>query len=269
MQYDPIKKGVGRFFSGPALMRRILYFLLDLLLLRTWHVNKELRKISKIYPNEATILDAGTGFGQYAWRMARKNKNWKIRAIDIDPEHIESNTRFIKKSGLSDRILCDTADLLKLDETSAYDFILCVDVMEHIEDDELVLRNFRHALKEGGSVLISTPSDMGGSDVHTEEEQSFIGEHVRDGYSIEEISRKLENANFSNIKAIYTYGKPGNISWHLTMKYPVSMLGISSLFYLILPFYYLLTLPLIIILNIFDLILTHRSGTGLLVSACK
>ena len=68
--------------------------------------------------------------------------------------------------------------------------------MEHIEEDELVFRNFFRALKPGGSLLISTPSDQGGSDVHNEEEKSFIDEHVRDGYGIGEISQKLERAGF-------------------------------------------------------------------------
>ncbi len=111
-----------------------------------------------------------------------------------------------------------------------YDIILSVDVMEHIEEDELVFRNFYRALKPGGIILISTPSDKGGSDVHNDEEQSFIDEHVRDGYSIDEISQKLTHAGFNNIKASYTYGKPGNISWRLSMKYPVEMLNISKAF---------------------------------------
>jgi len=39
-------------------------------------------------------------------------------------------------------------------------------------------------------LLISTPSDQGGSDAQ-EEHDSFIGEHVRDGYAIKEIEEKL------------------------------------------------------------------------------
>ena len=63
MQYEPIKKTLGRFFAGSQLLRKTLYFLLDLLLLRTWHVKKTLRKTSAEYPGEASVLDAGSGFG--------------------------------------------------------------------------------------------------------------------------------------------------------------------------------------------------------------
>lgn len=269
MQYDPIKKRVGRVFSGPAFMRKIFYFFLDLLLLRAWHVKRALRKIAVKYPNQASVLDAGAGFGQYTWRMSRMNKNWKIKAVDIDPEHISDNARFFKAAGLSGRIACEIVDLTELNETGAYDFILSVDVMEHIKEDELVFGNFFRALKPGGSLLISTPSDKGGSDVHGGDEHSFIDEHVRDGYGVGEISQKLGRAGFNNIRAKYTYGKPGSVSWHLSMKYPVKMLNTSGLFFLILPFYYLIFFPVAIILNFFDIFLTHKSGTGLLVTANK
>ena len=269
MQYDPIKKKVGRLFSGSVFMRKAFYFCLDLLLLRAWHVRKALKRIARKNPFKAFMLDAGAGFGQYTWRMSRMNKNWLIKAVDIDPDHTSGNSAFFKMAGLSGRVTCETADLTLLTEKEKYDFILSVDVMEHIREDELVFTNFFKALKPGGVLLISTPSDKGGSDVHHEGEHSFIDEHVRDGYSIEDITGKLSRAGFRNIRARYTYGIPGSISWRLSMKYPVKMLNSSAAFYLILPFYYLVIFPFALILNSFDLILTHKSGTGLLVSADK
>ncbi len=119
---------------------------------------------------------------------------------------------------------------------NSFDLILSVDVMEHIREDELVFRNFSRALKPGGYLLISTPSDQGGSDVRNAKEHSFIDEHVRNGYGVNEISEKLEHAGFRNIRTSYTYGVPGNISWHLSMKYPVKMLNYSKLFYLLASF---------------------------------
>lgn len=269
MQYDPIKKRVSLFFTGPVFMRKLFYLFLDLLLLRAWHVRKALKRISAKNPFKASILDAGAGFGQYTWRMSRMNKNWKIKAVDIDPDHTAGNSAFFSKAGLSGRVICETADLKDLTDTEAYDFILSVDVMEHIKEDEQVFGNFFRALKPGGSLLISTPSDRGGSDVHGDGEKSFIDEHVRDGYSIEDISLKLAGSGFRNIRAEYTYGKPGHISWLLSMKAPVKMLNASRAFFLFLPFYYLFAFPVAFVLNFFDIFLTHKSGTGLLVSADK
>ena len=267
MRYDPIKKTLGRFFSGHIFMRKLLYFLLDLLLLRAWHIRKALRKIARGFPDKASVLDAGMGFGQYTWRMSLMNKRWNIEAVDIEEEHVDDCNRFFKSAGLAERISCKQCDLTELKDPGRYDIILCVDVMEHIKEDELVFRNFHGALRSGGVLLISTPSDRGGSDVHDEEEHSFIDEHVRDGYGIEEISKKLERAGFRNINASYTYGKAGNISWRLSMKYPVKMLNSSRLFFIVLPFYYLIFFPVTLVLNTFDICLTNKSGTGLLVSA--
>jgi SAM-dependent methyltransferase len=269
MQYEPIKKSLGRFFGGSLIMRKTLYSLLDLLLLRTWHVKKTLRKIAIQYPGEASVLDAGSGFGQYSWRISKMNPLWKIKAIDINKEQIDDCNSFFANTGLSDRVTFNICDITKLADRNSYNIILSVDVMEHIEEDVLVFNNFFRSLKENGVLIISTPSDQGGSDVHNENEKSFIDEHVRDGYSIEDITKKLSSAGFQNIEAVYTYGKPGNISWRLSMKYPVKMLNISYLFFIILPFYYLITFPVSIVLNIFDLRFNHKTGTGLLVTARK
>jgi SAM-dependent methyltransferase len=269
MQYEPIKKSLGRFFAGSQLMRKTLYFLLDLLLLRTWHVKKALRKTGRDFPGKASVLDAGSGFGQYTWRMSRMNKEWSIKAIDINSEQIEDCNRFFEKAGLKDRVLFQTGDLTMLNDTDKYNIILSVDVMEHIEEDVLVFKNFCRSLKENGILIISTPSDQGGSDVHDDEDKSFIDEHVRDGYGIKEITEKLTSAGFRHVESGYTYGKPGSISWKLSMKYPVKMLNKSYFFFIILPFYYLIFFPISIILNIFDLNISHKTGTGLLVTARK
>jgi len=269
MQYEPIKRSLGRFFAGSLYMRKTLYFLLDLLLLRTWHVKKALLKITRQFPGAASVLDAGSGFGQYTWRMSRINPLWKIKAIDINKEQIEDCTSFFEKSGLSERVTFQTCDLTALTDLNCYNIILSVDVMEHIEEDVLVFKNFYKSLQDNGILLISTPSDKGGSDVHDDSEKSFIDEHVRDGYSIKDLTEKLTLAGFRNIEAVYTYGKPGNISWRLSMKYPIRMLNVSYLFFIILPFYYLIFFPVSIILNILDLHLIHKSGTGLLVTARK
>jgi len=269
MQYEPIKKSLGKFFSRSLFLRKILYFLMDMLLLRTWHVKKALKKISYDLPQKSRILDAGSGLGQYTWRMSRMNNTWRIKAVDISNEQTAESHKFFMKSGLEGRVDFQILDLTCLAEKESYNLILCVDVMEHIRDDVQVLRNFYNAMITDGYLLISTPSDKGGSDAHGENDESFIDEHVRNGYGIDDITSKLSVAGFDRIETRYTYGRPGSLSWKLSMKYPVRMLNISYLFFIILPFYYLVSFPVSLILNIFDLYLNHSSGTGLLVIARK
>jgi hypothetical protein len=144
-----------------------------------------------------------------------------------------------------------------------------VDVMEHILEDEAALRCYSTSLKAGGMLIISTPSDQGGSDVHEEGEGSFIEEHVRDGYNIDDIRAKCLRNGFSKVEARYSYGAPGKISWKLSMKWPLLMLQCSKLFFIVLPFYYLIAYPIAFVLNMADVRMTHPTGTGLIVKAWK
>ncbi len=269
MQYDPIKKSLGKLFNQTPFLRILFYKLLDILLLRTWHVKKEIREWSKNHKGNQRILDAGSGFGQYTFFMSGMNKNWRVEAVDVKEEQIADCNAFfsrIKRINVSFGI----ADLTTYNLPDTFDMILSVDVMEHIEDDEQVFRNFYNALSRDGMLLISTPSDQGGSDVHDSgEEASFIDEHVRDGYNIDEIQEKLKRAGFTKTSARYAYGKSGQIGWRLSMKYPILMLNTSRLFFILLPFYYILTFPFVLILNWIDLIKQHKTGTGLIVKAWK
>ncbi len=271
MQYDPIKRSLGTIFNKHPFLRKLFYRMLDLLLLRTWHVKKEVKSWSKSRSGEAGILDAGSGFGQYVYFLSRINKNWKIRGVDVKQEQIDDCTNFFKKIN-KPNVSFGFADLTKLNENDRYDLVLSVDVMEHILEDVEVFKNLYAAMKPGAMLLISTPSDQGGSDVHDhghDEHGSFIDEHVRDGYNIDEIQEKLKTAGFSKTEARYNYGTTGKISWRLTMKYPILMLNVSKLFFIVLPFYYLLVFPFGLVLNYMDVKSNHKTGTGLIVKAWK
>lgn len=271
MQYDPIKRSLGNFFNTSPQLRKLFYRLLDLLLLRTWHVKRAFNSWAK-NQDSASILDAGMGFGQYSYFMAKRNPNFKVKGVDVKDEQVDDCNKFFGQINQENASFA-IADLTKFTEPNTYDFILSVDVMEHIEEDVLVFKNFYKSMKQGGMLLVSTPSDQGGSDVHHHEhdhdESSFIDEHVRDGYGIPEIKNKLKEAGFSKSEAYYSYGWPGKISWKISMKYPILLLNTSKIFFLIIPFYYLITFPFALILNYLDVHLKHKTGTGLIVKAWK
>ncbi|MBD2713450.1 class I SAM-dependent methyltransferase [Hymenobacter sp. BT646] len=269
MHYDPIKRSLGEVFNRTPLLRRLFYHLLDLLLLRTWHVHRELRQWAKGRTSEAlNILDAGSGYGQYTYWLSGMSTKWNILAVDVKDEQIADSNKFFREIGRTN-VQFAVQDLVLYQEPNTFDLALSVDVMEHILEDVEVFRNIHASLKDGGMLLISTPSDQGGSDVHSDGETSFIEEHVRDGYNIHEIQQKLRTAGFERIEARYSYGEPGQISWRLSMKYPILMLGQSKLFFVLLPFYYLVTFPFCLLLNWLDARTMHDSGTGLIVKAWK
>jgi 2-polyprenyl-3-methyl-5-hydroxy-6-metoxy-1,4-benzoquinol methylase len=273
MQYDPIKRSLGNVFNKSPFLRRMFYRMLDVLLLRTWHVRKELRKWNNQNSSDAQILDAGSGFGQYVYFLSGLNRKWNVLGVDVKQEQIDDCNAFFKRIGRGQRVKFEYADLTDFDMPNRFNMILSVDVMEHILEDVQVFKNFYKALQPGGMVLISTPSDQGGSDTHHDHDQDevsgFIDEHVRDGYGIGEIEEKLRSAGFTNVSARYSYGWPGSLAWRLSMKYPIQTLNVSKLFFLILPFYYLLVFPFVLILNYLDISKNWKTGTGLIVKARK
>lgn len=273
MQYDPIKKVLGNVFNTSPIGRKIFYRLLDVILLRTWHIKKVIRSWAKSAKGNISVLDAGSGFGQYSYYLARKHPSWQIFGVDVKEDQIRECRDFFKNSGLTNAQF-EQADLVTFDQTGKHHLVLSVDVMEHIEEDTVVFENLCKSLKPGGMLLISTPSDKGGSDVDhnhgvASPQSSFIDEHVRDGYNIDDIAAKLKDAGFSKVNAAYTYGWPGKISWKLSMKFPILMLNASKLFFIILPFYFLAIFWFVLILNFLDVRLKHSTGTGLLVKAWK
>jgi SAM-dependent methyltransferase len=269
MEYDPIKKTLGNFFNRSVFLRILFYRLLDLLLLRAWHIKRELKEWLRTREGESMILDAGSGFGQYSYRMASMSGKIRVKAIDIKEDQIWDCNQFVKRTNLSSRLSFHVEDLNVFCEPEQYDLILSVDVMEHIEEDRKVFTHFFQSLKPGGSLLISTPSDIGGSDAHEAGEASFIEEHVRNGYGKDEITGKLHESGFASVNVRYSYGWPGKLSWKLSMKIPVILLNASRLFLFLLPIYYLFTWPICLILNFMDVNMEHPSGTGLIVKAHK
>ena len=268
MHYDPIKEKLGKFFNNSTSSRKLFYRLLDLLLLRTWHIHREIKKWKKENPANHEVLDAGCGFGQYSFWMGRKFSDFNIYAVDVKTDYLEDCKSFFTKCGVNN-VTFQTADLTKFSSDKKYNLVVCVDVMEHILEDRDVFKNFHAAMQPNGMVLISTPSDQGGSDADDGEDESFIGEHVRNGYNMDEIKEKLTTAGFSKVEARYSYGTPGKIAWRLSMKYPIKMLNASKLFYILIPFYYIPVYPICYILNYLDATGKHATGTGLIVKAWK
>ena len=85
--------------------------MLDLLLLRAWHIKRELKRVKKENPGALQILDAGSGFGQYVYRMSRLFPESTIKGVDVKQEQIEDCNGFFRKIGKGNRVKFEFADL--------------------------------------------------------------------------------------------------------------------------------------------------------------
>ena len=271
MDYDPVKDRLGAFFWKTPTRTKAFYRLLDTVFLRSWYVRRALRqRIAAMGDRPVRVLDAGTGFGQYAYWLLDTFPNVTVTAVDIKDDYLERAQAFMAQTPYAGRVAFEKADLtLPLEYADAFDLALSVDVMEHIEDDRAVFRNVLAALKPGGVFIVNTPSDQGGSGVTAEGEESFIGEHVRDGYPLAELTEKLETAGLTVVETQYAYGPAGSAAWRLLVKWPIQALNASWLTAPLVGAWYAVGGPVGLALNAVDLRADNATGTGLVVVSMR
>jgi len=268
MKYDPIKKVFGDVVRENVFLRKVFYRLLGIMFLREWNVKRELRRVLGSGEEKKELYDAGCGFGQYEYYCATHFPGATIYAADVKSDQIEDCRRFYQRAGLHNASFV-VEDLTTIQHENRFDLAISVDVMEHIPDDVGVFRNLCRALRPGGKLLVITPSDLGGSGAHSPDDESFIEEHARNGYSVSEIRTKLESVGFSVDRINFAYGFWGSIAWRLGIKYPMLLVNTSKVLFILLPFYYLITLPFTLLLMYLDYAGTNKAGTGLIVLATK
>lgn len=264
MEYEPLKQQLRRWIGRSVLLRKLFYRLQGLLFLREWYVKRMIRHLPLENDTALNILDAGTGFGQYTYYCIRHYPAPDVLGIEINPDHVTAGNGFAEKIK-SDRLRFEQGDITALAYRNEFDLILCVDLLEHIRDDRDLLQRFCSALKPGGCLIISTPSVYR---KHQEDGQ-FVGEHFREGYSEDEIRKKLEEAGFRIDTLIYAYGFWGDLSWRMGIRNSMKLLGYGLVGKCLAPLYMLLVLPLALAFMVLDYWWPNRRGTGFIVLAEK
>lgn len=99
-----------------------------------------------------TILDIGCATGYFAQKL--KEKNCRTYGVEIDKIAAQEARRFCEKV-----IIGDIQKDSKLGIPRNYfDYILLLDVLEHLEKPERVLRDVKKYLRRNGRVIISVPN---------------------------------------------------------------------------------------------------------------
>jgi len=205
------------------------------------------------------VLDAGCGIGLFSVYLAKKYPKAKVDACDLDNDYIAVGKKMVNDLGLTN-VNMFQADLLQLDESSKYDLIICMDVIEHIKDDRRLVANLYEALKPGGSLYLSTPHSR-----HINRHLKRFGvtyeskTHVRPGYSEKELSEILKEAGFAIVRLKNIWGLWGE------MCEEIYQLVITRLPLLVAA----LLFPVLVLLSSLDMFAKNRTGYGLLLIAEK
>ncbi len=106
-----------------------------------------------------SVLEIGAGIGNLTRQLSRGRKRYI--AADIDEEHLERlRVRFqhSPQIGVSACNLIEPADFAAFSDQM--DCVICLNVLEHVPDDQLAMRNIHSALCKGGRAIILVPHDQ-------------------------------------------------------------------------------------------------------------
>jgi SAM-dependent methyltransferase len=161
----------------------------------------------QLRPGPARTLDAGAGNGGFAL-MAASAGNSVLGLSFSNQEMTEAQSRatLTGLSGASFRI----GDLRELEqfggELGTFDQILCLEVIEHLYEDQLLIERLARLLRPGGRLIISAPSAdhraLLGEGVSATED----GGHVRWGYRPERVAEIVESAGLTLVAQGATSG---------------------------------------------------------------
>ena len=229
--------------------------------LRVWHLIKELRRLGYWRPAPITLLDAGGGEGAFAYYCARRFPQWQVIVADDEPDTIARGQQIKTRLALHN-LEVRHADLMDFHDENSYDVVICSDVLEHIEDDDLVVQNLARTLKPGGILCLTSPSIPQRKHLAlVARREQRIGfdpaqyGHVRDGYSVDDMRRFMQQTGLETEAIRWTFGRFGTLMFDLFF-----VTGDSQPH----PLVYALLFPVYMGLSCLDVLMPNRSGSAIM-----
>ena len=102
----------------------------------------------------AAVLDVGAATGALGQYLSHQ-RDCIVDGVERDIGAAALARRHYRRMVAAD---LDHSDLATLFPPRAYDYVVCADVLEHLQRPERVLASARSLLREGGSLLISIPN---------------------------------------------------------------------------------------------------------------
>ncbi len=149
-------------------------------------------------------LEVGGGDGRIAFEVASRGHDAPIVVTELDPASV-AQARAVAAAGQFAQVHVAQKDLRQLRLGPGFDQVLAVDVLEHIDDDVLALREIAQVLAPGGRLVVSVPTPryprVFGRRFHEQ-----LG-HVRDGYWLTDLQTKLAAAGLEVVEHRYYTGR--------------------------------------------------------------
>lgn len=107
----------------------------------------------------SVLLDIGSGQGQFALEYQRAHPDVRVFGVEHSAEGVRRANQAARRDGLAARFF--ERDLLKpvslADDQGPATHAVCSEVLEHVEDPALLLRNAVRLLAPGAKVVVTVP----------------------------------------------------------------------------------------------------------------
>jgi glycosyltransferase involved in cell wall biosynthesis len=156
------------------------------------------------------VLEIGAGIGNLSRILMGGRKRYV--ATDLDAEHLERlRARLSTRPHLETAILNAARAEDGLPFRGQMDTVVCLNVVEHIEDDLGALRNIHAALAEGGRAIILVPE---GQSIYCSLDEE-LGHFRR--YSEDQLRGRMVQAGFK-VEAMLRFNRVSRPGWWLNGK---------------------------------------------------
>lgn len=117
-----------------------------------WEGRRQILRQSIVHKSGLRILDIGCGTGETLTFLENYLDKPKLYGVDSSAVAID----FAKKRGHRNILKVDAQKLPFKEGT--FDYVLLLDVIEHIEDDAATILEAKRVLRRGGYIIITTPA---------------------------------------------------------------------------------------------------------------
>jgi SAM-dependent methyltransferase len=154
------------------------------------------------------MLEVGAGTGNLTAHFLDCKR---ILAVDLSAGYLrELKARLGSRPGVATEVMDVTATPDPLG-ARRFESILCLNVLEHLQDDDAMLRRFHDHLEPGGRLMLLVPAHRALYGAVDE----VVGHHRR--YSRPELKEKLEEAGFLVTRLRY-FNMLGALGWWFNVR---------------------------------------------------
>ncbi len=155
---------------------------------------------------KGSVLEVGCGIGNFTKLLSDFSD---LTALDVEDDYIDKVKDMVKSAKVG------KGDIEKgtyfFDKNSKFDSIICLNVLEHINDDKKALENIYRLLRNEGKLILLVPIHKM---LYGEIDRSIS--HFR-RYEVDEVKMMLNKLNFKILK-IRKLNSLGAIGWFIAGK---------------------------------------------------